>query len=368
MLKLPERDKKIVKKASLSHYKLLLETVKRRQKEQPSENVERIRIELPKEQPKALQGAINLEKVSMFFGKHKVLDNINLTIKPGKIFGIIGVSGSGKTTILRLIIGYYKPTQGKILFNNEIIGKNSPIKGRFGFASQDNSFYHNLNAEENLYYFGKLYGVQEEYLQHNINRVIQLVELNEARKTVANHLSGGMQRRLDFACSLINNPSVLILDEPTEDLDPHLRIELLKLIKEVNKRGTTVIFTTHLLNEAEYLCDEVAIIDNGAVLEVGTPDQLKDTYMRGSEIHLILKSGKYEDYIKLTKGSKAKRSGSKLILYTQENDKAIDILKRIITRAKQRKDEIILADIKKPSLTEVFNTITKNVAKKKRND
>ncbi len=309
MLKLPGRGKKSVNKPGfLSPYKQLISKVS---------TGEKIRKEIKdavlvgREASKKASGVIRLNKVSKWFGNNKVLTNVSFEIKLGKILGIIGVSGSGKTTILRLLIGFYKPTSGVVTFNGENINKQIKVVNRnFGFATQEDSFYKDLTVEENLMFFGRLYGLKKNTLESNVAAIMKLVDLYDARNVLGRNLSGGMERRLDIACALINDPTVLILDEPTEDLDPHLRASLLELIKKINQKGTTVIFTTHLLNEAEFLCDEVAVLSGGGVLKMGTVIDLRKAYNAGD------------------------------------------------------KDKLILADIRKPTLTEVFSSLTKNAKKK----
>lgn len=321
-----------------------------------------------KDEFKSVSGNIEIKGVGKSFGKNIVLKNVNLIIPKGKIFGIIGVSGSGKTTLLRSIVGFYKPSEGVILYNKVDIRKQREIITRnFGFATQDNSFYDNLRVDENIRFFGKLYGLKGNILEERIDNVLSLVELSDAKKRLARNLSSGMRRRLDLACALIHNPSTLILDEPTEDLDPHLRQELLEVIKKINKDGTTVIFTTHLINEAEYLCDIVAIISNNTILKVGSTSDLRKVYKGGEEIHLVLEdTGRYGFYIKKLKKYSMHIRNGKLIIHIKNTEKAIKVLKTLLGWIERNKDKIILADIRRPSLEEVFQELTKNVKKSKK--
>lgn len=362
MLKLLGRGKKSVSKTNFaSPYKQLFSKVKNSKE---SRRAIKKDVFLERESSKKAFGNIRLHNVEKSFGKKSVLSGVNLEIKHGEIMGIIGVSGSGKTTILRLIIGFYKPSSGEITFNGKDIKKQMNIIDRnFGFATQDDSFYGDLTAEENIRFFGKLYGLNNAFLENNIDNVLDLVELYDEKKVLARNLSGGMQRRLDIACSLVHDPTVLILDEPTEDLDPMLRAELLGLIKKVNKNGTTVIFTTHLLNEAEFLCDEVAIISNGKILTVGTPNDLKKSYKSGDRIHLVLESGDYNKYKKKLRSFKTEVKENKLIIYVSKNIKPSTVLKKVLTMVEKNNDKIVLADIRKPSLREVFSSLTKNAKK-----
>ncbi|MEK6974328.1 MAG: ABC transporter ATP-binding protein [Nanoarchaeota archaeon] len=238
---------------------------------------------------------IELQKVSKKFGKNLVLDNIDLSIPFGEITGIIGASGSGKTTILNLLIGFYKQTSGKIKFQGRDIHKDyQNISMIFGFATQGGSFYNELSVEENLCYFGKLYNLSLKEIKSRADNLLRLLELENARKFLARSLSTGMQRRLDIACALIHNPKVLILDEPTEDLDPLLRREVIEVLKRVKNTGTTIILTSHLLGEIENLCDKIAILHKGRIMKFDSPATLKKLYGKNSleEIFIsIIKEG-----------------------------------------------------------------------------
>jgi len=222
---------------------------------------------------------VEFKGVSKSFGKNKVLDSINLEIPKGKITGIIGASGEGKSTILKMMISFYKPSKGKVYYLGKNILKNlKQIKKKFGFAIEDGSFYEDLTVQENLFHFGKLYHVKRKLLKQRVKRLISFVGLNKASDVLAKNLSLGMKKRLDLACSLVNRPSVLVLDEPTADLDPLLRKQLLKLIKKINSHGTTIIMTTQLMGEVDEICDNVAILYNEKILEKGTSAQIKKKY------------------------------------------------------------------------------------------
>jgi ABC-2 type transport system ATP-binding protein len=211
---------------------------------------------------------IQLKKVSKAFGKNKVLDEINLSIPEGKITGIIGASGEGKSTILKLIASFYDVDSGEIFyFRRNIKNDITHIKKSFGIAIESGSFYENLTVYENLYHFGRLYNVDRPVLKRRIGGIIRFVGLEEARNVLSKNLSLGMKKRLDLACALVHKPSVLILDEPTADLDPLLRTQMLKLIKKINSHGTTVIFTTQMLEEIDIMCDYVAILYNENIHE-----------------------------------------------------------------------------------------------------
>ncbi len=237
---------------------------------------------------------IQLKSITKGYKKNIVLKRINLDIFEGELFCIIGTNGSGKTTLLKLIVGFNKPDEGNIYYNNQDISKNlNIIKKDAGFATQENSFYPQLTVYENLMYFGNLYSIKKDILKKSTDNVLKLVQLFEHKKVLAMHLSVGMQRRLDIACALINNPKILILDEPTEDLDVVLRKQILWLIKAINKRGTTIIMTSHLMSEVEEVAERVAIIHNKSIIKIGTLDELKRTVKKSSLGEILEKIAGY---------------------------------------------------------------------------
>src|SRR3989344_6354616 len=193
---------------------------------------------------------IKIDSVSKSFKDKKILENISINIMEGEIFGIIGVSGAGKTTLLEVMSGFQKPDSGNVFFRSDevLLNKESitnyksvlkdlkAIKRMYGFATQEPSFYEELTINENLDYFGSLYDIKSATLKGNMNTAINLVCLAEAKDRLAKNLSGGMQKRLDIACSLVHSPKILILDEPTADLDPLLRNHIWRLVRKINKR------------------------------------------------------------------------------------------------------------------------------------
>lgn len=362
MLRYPDLSKKRFKEFLEPYSKLF--GIMPKKKEQ-AEEVKKLNIApvLPTKNTKSSNGIIKLEGVVKKFGKNLVLNGVDLEIQPGELFGIIGSNGSGKTTILKTIIGFYKPNKGIISFKGHNI-KDAPdeLKMNFGFASQENCFYGKLNVEENIKYFGELYRLTDEFISAHIENVLRLVDLYDARRTLAENLSNGMKRRLDIACALIHDPMILILDEPTQDLDPALRKDMLKLIKRINENGTTVIMTSHLLWEMEALCDRIAILGEGRILQVGTPMQLKDSYTKDNEIHLEAFPGKYEKILAGIKDiKKAVKLEHKVLLYTSKPDK---VLQRILLNIDKYNEKLVEVSVRKPSLTEVFSSLLdKNVKK-----
>jgi len=319
---------------------------------------------------------IRVHDLVISFGQHVVLNNLNLNIKEGEIFGIIGMSGSGKTTLLTTIIGALQPGSGNVFFRSkQVLGEEKfesvftnlfSIRSMFGFAAQTPSFYPELTVRQNLEYFSALYDLPADLVYENTKRALMLVGLSQYENLSAKFLSGGMQKKLDIACAIIHNPSVLILDEPTADLDPITRGELLGLFKKINKEGTTVIVASHFLMELEYLCDRIGILHDGQIIDVGTIEELKKNFSKDKEIHLQTTQGKYNliieklKKIKLLEINQIVDRGHKLIIYTPE---AEAVLHHLLLAVKESEDSIVNVDVARPSLDEVFKKLIKKTMK-----
>src|SRR3989344_7683306 len=252
------------------------------------------------------QPFIQFFNITKIFGKNVVLDHLNMDVPYGDIFGIIGKSGSGKTTLLSILVGFLKPEKGKVFFQGQDLTRMSDsIRQQFGFTAQEGSFYPKLSVKENLEYFGTMYNLSSHELETKIPQILKLVNLVGEEKKLASELSSGMQKRLDIACGIMHDPKVLILDEPTEDLDPLLRKEILKLLKKINKeKNVTIVMTSHLLDEMEQVCTQLAILHNKEIIIEGTLKELKDYYSENQEIVLETYSGKYDSLIKILKDKK----------------------------------------------------------------
>jgi len=309
---------------------------------------------------------IQLKGVTKEFNNKIVLDNISFSIEEGDIFGIIGQSGSGKTTLLNLIIGFHDPNEGKLTFrfdenhSHQEIHKNiRKIKNKFGFAAQISSVYPKLTIEENIFHFGKLYGLKTKVLKKNINNLLDFTELKKHRRKLAEQISTGMQKRLDLSCSLIHKPSILILDEPTADLDPLIQKEIVDLIQQANKQGITIIIASHHLNDIEKICNKVALIHQGKLTKWGTIDEIKKPYLQ-KEGAIHIKAGEYHQKMvhrsKQLPVSRIIDKGNSIVLYTAEIQDAVYHLMNLT-----KKENIFLQDIdiKKPNLQDIFETIVK---------
>ena len=310
---------------------------------------------------------LRVQGVTMSFGKHQILNNINLTIKPAEVFGIIGLSGSGKTTLLNALVGFIVPDVGDIVVTSPKDGKEYSIfkrpdiiKKSFGFATQTPSLYTQLTAEENLHHFASLYGISKRERIARASSLLKMVGILESKNVLAGNLSGGMQKRLDIACALIHRPMVLILDEPTADLDPIARDDMWNLVKEIHKEGTTVVIASHFLSEIEDFCTRIGILHEKRIVEVGTPTELKNVYSKNYEIVIETKDHQYdklEQHTKHKKGiARVAKKGNQLILYTPHPEETLPAIARLIEKLELK---LVTLKVNKPTLRELFEALVR---------
>lgn len=232
-----------------------------------------------------------------------VVDNLNIEIRKGEIFGLLGPNGAGKSTTMNMICSIVRPTAGEI----ELLGKNpwkekKEVIHKIGYIPQELAIHGNLKAWENVELFTSLYGIKGQALKKSINDSLEYVGLLERKDEFAKNFSGGMKRRLNIACAIGHNPELLIFDEPTVGIDPQSRNFILDKIKESNAKGTTVIYTSHYMEEVEAICTRIAIMDNGKIIACGTSQELKRLVNGGDEnitlekVFLSLTGKKLRDY------------------------------------------------------------------------
>lgn len=233
----------------------------------------------------------------------KALQGINLEIPQGSFFGLLGPNGAGKSTLIHCIMGLAMPTGGKAeVFGHDIVKDYRAARYAVGLAPQEVNLDWFLTVEETLDYHGGYYGMPKKERKERIDELLEAFSLNDKRKTSTRTLSGGMKRRVVLARALMHQPKMLILDEPTAGVDVELRLELWKYMKKVNKEGTTILLTTHYIEEAEQLCDSLALINGGKIIKTGTSAELKKHYKKNT----------LEDvYLELIGRSELTRNGTK---------------------------------------------------------
>jgi ABC-2 type transport system ATP-binding protein len=236
---------------------------------------------------------IQVERLTKSFGSLVAVDDVSLTVEEGEIFGLLGPNGAGKTTSINMICGVLKPDSGRVLIGGRDIWLEPiAVKRELGVVPQEIAVYEDLSARDNLDFWGSLYGLSGGDLRSRVNDALTLVGLSDRAGDKVKGFSGGMKRRLNLCMGLLHRPRLLLLDEPTVGIDPQARLNILDVVRRVAAEGTTVLYTTHYMDEAQDLCDRIAIIDHGKVLTVGTLDEL--TKMAG-EAEVLRLTGRFDD-------------------------------------------------------------------------
>lgn len=217
---------------------------------------------------------LDIKNLSKSYNNINALDNFSLSLKKGEIFGLLGPNGAGKTTLISILSGTLKDFSGTVYFKKQDLFSNRKLKNLIGIVPQDMAFYEELSAMDNLIFWGGLYGLSKKKLKKRAVELLKIVGLISRAKEPIKNFSGGMKRRLNIAIGLIHKPELLLLDEPTVGIDVQATVKILEIIKEVAKNGTSVIFTTHQLTEAEKICSNIAIMDKGHILAHGTLEEL----------------------------------------------------------------------------------------------
>jgi ABC-2 type transport system ATP-binding protein len=235
---------------------------------------------------------IRVEQLTKRFGDKAAVDGISFAVEAGEIYGFLGPNGAGKTTTISLITGLLAPDSGRITFEGvDLAADPIGFKRHLGVVPQEVALYEELTARENLRFWGGLYGLSGKTLDGAVARSLEQVGLSGRARDAVKTYSGGMKRRINLALGLVHSPRVVLMDEPTVGIDPQARASILDVVRAVADAGTSVIYTTHYLEEAEHLCDRIGIIDHGKILAEGTLDALK---AQVAEEEVVTLSGRFE--------------------------------------------------------------------------
>lgn len=303
---------------------------------------------------------LELINITKKFKKEYAVEEFNMYIEQGEIVGLLGPNGAGKSTTISVLSSLISPTSGDVLFHKKSITHN-PTKLRkvIGIVPQEIALYQDLTAEENLQFFGRIYRLKGKDLQQKITRVLATVGLTNRRKDLVKHFSGGMKRRLNIGVALLHNPTCLIMDEPTVGIDPQSRSYILETVKRLNKEhGITVIYTSHYMEEVEFLCDRIYIMDEGKLIASGTKEEI-NRILSDEKTVVIEMEQTNKVFISMLKSDE---SVTRLILEEQTVSiivpKEMHVFKKIVQYAEQSHTEIISVDVQTPTLEDVFLHLT----------
>lgn len=293
------------------------------------------------------------------FGDVLAVDHVNLEIEKGEIFGLLGPNGAGKTTTINLLVGLTAPDSGEIsLFAKKANGPSSRVRKDIGIVPQEIAIYEDLTAAENVAFFGSLYGLSGKLLNQRVEEAMAFTGLEDKRKQYAKKFSGGMKRRLNIACAIVHQPKLIIMDEPTVGIDPQSRNHILNSVRELNKQGATIIYTSHYMEEVEELCFRVAIMDQGRLIAQGTKDELKELVATEERLVLELSAVNFNlvDELKGMGGVKeCTLADNTVTLLAGKNSVNIG---RIIDVVTATGADVLSLNVEKPTLESVFLTLT----------
>lgn len=268
------------------------------------------------------------------YGNKKAVDHMNLSIREGEIIGLLGPNGAGKTTLIHSLIGLTPIHSGEIrIFGKSIKSDAMDIKRRIGVVPQNIALLPDFTALGNVTYFGRLYGLTGKALEEGVRRALEFTNLWERRKDYPHTFSGGMQRRLNIACSIVHRPDLIIMDEPTVGIDPQSRNHILESVRQLNAMGSAIIYTSHYMEEVESLCSRVVIMDNGRLIAEGSKDQLAEYVQEEqvAEIHLTPVSPSVVEAVKGIYGVKeCTVSGDKLMAVFEKSSSIAKIIQAIV--------------------------------------
>lgn len=301
--------------------------------------------------------AVNSTALSKKYGATQALDNVRIQVEPGSFYGLLGPNGAGKSTLMKLMVGLLAPTGGSIDIFGRKAGKGDEVRRMVGYVPQDVAVYESLNARHNLQYFGSMYGLRGSELKKRIEEALEFVGLSEKGADTVKTYSGGMKRRLNAAAAILHKPKLLLLDEPTVGVDPQSRNRMFEMFKQLQQEGTTIVYSSHYMEEVEEMCDTVGIIDRGKLIE---QDPLPDLLARyaGQEIYLEAASDTpMEEWLAgiTPKLNSVKASGAG---WRVEGSDKLELLGALAQSAKEHKVELRRLELVKPSLESVFLKLT----------
>jgi len=302
---------------------------------------------------------VETRDLTKVFNGRKAVDSLDLEIEEGELFGLLGPNGAGKSTTVAMLSTILPPTRGTAIVGGYDIGQQAKeVRSIIGVVPQEFGLYDDLTAEENLAYLGKLHGVEGSKLRKRIDELLRLVQLRDRANDRVKTFSGGMKHRLNLAAGLIHEPRLIFLDEPTTGLDPQARLAVWELIRKFQSEGVTILLTTHYMEEADYLCGRVAIMDKGKVIALDSPARLKRSIGKLEIIEMKAKgvSGNLPAELRKLKGvKKVARTSEGLRVLTPVAD---EVVARVVTLASFAGVRIDSLNVIQPTLEDVFIKLT----------
>jgi ABC-2 type transport system ATP-binding protein len=309
---------------------------------------------------KEAEGMLEVVELSKHYKKTKAVDNINMYLEKGETVGLLGPNGAGKSTAISMISSLIAPTHGDVrLFNQSIIKKPEELRNRLGVVPQEIALYNDLSAKENLEFFGRIHRLSGSQLKKKTEEILHQIGLEDRKKDLVKHFSGGMKRRLNIGVALLHDPELIIMDEPTVGIDPQSRNHILETVKRLNEeRDMTILYTSHYMEEVEYLCNRIYIMDKGNIIASGTKDEIKKILSAENTIEIKLE--------KMNEALTSRLREDPSVAHITFEDKSITIVvprevnlfHKIFQYAEETNAKPLSVEIKTPSLEDVFLHLT----------
>lgn len=305
---------------------------------------------------------LTVQELRKSFGQFEAVKGVSFSVKKGESYGLLGPNGAGKSTTINMITGLFPPTSGTIFLNDIDVVKNPKQAQKWiGVVPQEIALYQEMSARENLKFWGRLYDLSGKELNKKVDEVLEIIGLTDRAKDKVGTFSGGMKRRVNIGAAILHQPQILIMDEPTVGIDPQSRNHILETVKRLNEEGMTIIYTSHYMEEVEYLCERIGIIDHGEVIASGTLHELREKMEDSSRMKLTIER-KPQNTGKITQA--LENLFSKKEFQLQNNELTVfhkdpqSILSELIQSVTVTGTRITSVDIVEPNLESVFLHLT----------
>jgi ABC-2 type transport system ATP-binding protein len=301
-------------------------------------------------------GMIEVQDLRKSFGKVQAVDGVSFAVEKGEFFGLLGPNGAGKTTTLRMLTGIIDPDSGEVNIDGLSMRKHKlESKARMGIIPEIGNVYPDLTARQNLELFAQFYGIGKDERQKKATKMLQDLGLIDRADDMLRGFSKGMKQRVSIGCAMVHEPEILFLDEPTEGLDVQSRRMIVEKVKDLNAKGSTILLTTHNIEEARRLCQRVCIINKGKVVAIDSPERLRSAFTEVQSVEVAFDRKVGCDMFQETCVANAAEYGDKIRLYTNDPDQVIDYL----VRFKEKNGlKIVSLQVLGPTLEDVFVKLT----------
>lgn len=301
---------------------------------------------------------LKVSALKKIFKDFEAVKEVSFSVKKGESFGLLGPNGAGKSTTINMLTGLFPPTSGSIeIAGIDMVKESKKAQGLIGIVPQEIALYQTMSARENLFFWGRMYGLSGNTLEKRVKETLELIGLADRAKGKVETFSGGMKRRVNIGVAILHKPELLIMDEPTVGIDPQSRTHILETVKELNREGMTVIYTSHYMEEVEFLCERIGIMDHGRLIALGTIPELRETIGDRSRMVFSIPEGftSHETLGGMIPVEDISYSGTELTVFHREPQ---SVLSGLVQKMTETGAHITGVEIIEPNLESVFLHLT----------